>query len=363
MTGTSRLVETLEWLINIPSVTRDEQQIADLVQHRLAQNSAQLVRRWRHGLLATPLGKSPKLLLVGHLDTVPPSALQTRRREGGRVYGCGASDMKAGVAVMLELFEQQPEAPVAYLFYDREEGPLAENGLLPLLDLLPPPAQPTTESDGSGPPSRLGLPAVVLEPTNNEVQVGCVGSFHLAVRFQGVRSHAARPWQGRNAIYEALPLLEYLAHRAPDDIQVQGQNFRQVITPTIMSTPTLANAVPEEARINLNIRFAPGIDHQSLIDEVAGQAGPHATVKLLDVAPAGAVCHTEPLFAAWIAERGLTVTPKQAWTDVAQLTARGYPAVNFGPGEPAQAHQPDEWTPEAALEECYQHLLALLLQS
>lgn len=340
----SSLIETLEWLVDVPSVTREEKEIADLLEERLRKAARHTTRRWRHGLLTTPSQVEPKFLLVGHLDTVPPSPQQSRRRENGRIYGCGTSDMKAGVAVMLEILDNRPEAPVAYLFYDREEGPLSENGLSPLLDLLNSP----------------GLPAVVLEPTNNEVQVGCVGSFHLKVSFEGVRSHAARPWQGRNAIYEALPLLGYLSQRPTDDIEIDGQTFRQVITPTIMGTPTLANAVPGEAWLNLNIRFAPGVDHRSLIEEVKVQAGSCARIELLDVAPAGAVCHRDPKFAEWIEKENLSVTPKQAWTDVAQLTARGYPAVNFGPGEPAQAHQPDEWAPESALEICYQKLLSWL---
>jgi succinyl-diaminopimelate desuccinylase len=347
VSSAGRLLETLEWLVDIPSPTRQEQQIADLLEQRLARAGSHQVRRWRHGFLALPRQAAPRFLLVGHLDTVPPSPRQTRRRLGGRLYGCGTSDMKAGVAVMLEIYEQHPEAPVGYLFYDREEGPLSENGLSPLLDML----------------SAKNLPAIVLEPTSNEVQVGCVGSFHLEVAFEGVRSHAARPWQGRNAIYESLPLLWYLSQRAPDEVEVEGQTFRQVITPTIFSTPALANAVPGQATLNLNIRFAPGTDPETLIDEVRGQAGSHASLKLLDLAPAGDVCHAHPLLAAWIARRQLTVTPKQAWTDVAQLTARGYPALNFGPGEPAQAHQPDEWTPEDALEVCYRHLLDLISRS
>lgn len=338
------LLQSLEWLLDISSETALEERLADLLQQRLSANPDFRLRRWRHGLLALP-PVQPRYLLAGHLDTVPASPQQTRRRLEGRVYGCGASDMKAGLAVMLEFFERHPEAPISYLFYDQEEGPLAQNGLLPLLDLLP------------GPP----LPAVVLEPTNNEVQVGCVGSLHLDVRFAGVRAHAARPWQGRNALYEALPLLCYLSRREPEEIVQEGQTFRQVITPTIISSPTLANAVPEQVTINLNIRFAPGTDPQTLLEEVRRQAGPQATLQLKDVAPAGAVCHTHPALAPWIRERGLKVAPKQAWTDVAQLTARGYPAINFGPGEPAQAHQPDEWASEAALLDCYQHLKALLL--
>ena len=125
----SNLVSTLEWLVDIPSVTREEEAIANGVQEMLLDYPSYQVRRWRHGLVATPVAVEAKFLLVGHLDTVPPSPQQTRRREDGRIYGCGTSDMKAGVAVMLEVLRARPEAPVAYLFYDREEGPLAENGL------------------------------------------------------------------------------------------------------------------------------------------------------------------------------------------------------------------------------------------
>ncbi len=340
---TERLVEKLEWLVDIPSVTRDEQAIADLMEHRLRQSPDHTVERWRHGFLVTPKNRPATHMLVGHLDTVPPSPQQTRRRENGRIYGCGTSDMKAGVAVMLEIFESRPEVSAAYLYYDREEGPLTENGLAPLLDLVKEP-----------------IPSIVLEPTNGEIQVGCVGSFHLDVTFAGVRAHAARPWQGRNAIYESLALLEYLAQRQPDEMEVDGQIFRQVITPTIMTTPTLSNAVPSEAKINLNVRFGPGSDSEALIREVKDRAGPHATVTLKDLAPAGDVCHRHPQLAPWIDSRQLKVAPKQAWTDVAQLTQKGFPAVNYGPGEPAQAHQLDEWTPIDQLAPCYLNLLALL---
>lgn len=338
-----RLVNKLEWLVDMPSVTRDEKLIADAVEARLKQAGTHELFRWRHGLLATPKGQTSKLMLVGHLDTVPPSDQQTRRRVDGRVYGCGTSDMKAGCAVMLELMESRPDHNATYLFYDREEGPITENGLRPLLE------QVTTR----------GIPSIVLEPTTGEVQVGCVGSFHLKVTFQGVRAHAARPWHGRNALYLALPLLNYLSEREPDEVVRGGQIFRQVITPTIVDGPWLRNAVPGELSINLNVRYAPGCEPQALIDEVTRVAGEHATVVLDDMAEAGDVCHEHPSLAPWIAQRELVVAPKQAWTDVAQLTACGFPAVNFGPGEPAQAHQPDEWCEEAPLVTCYEHLLAL----
>lgn len=338
------ILEKLEWLLDLPSVTGEEAQLADALQARLAKLEDFKLKRFRNGILALPKESETKLLLAGHLDTVPPAAGQTRRLEGDRIYGCGSSDMKAGVAVMLEMIESNPQAPLGYIFYDQEEGPLLNNGLAPLLDML----------------QRPGTPAVVLEPTANEVQVGCVGSFHLEVVFSGLRAHAARPWQGRNAIFAALPLLSYLSKRPVDEVEVEGQIFRQVVTPTILSTPKLANAVPDQLSLNLNIRFAPGTDYQVLIDEVQEKVCEHAILNLLDVAPAGQVCHSHPDFAPWIQSQGLKVAPKQAWTDVAQLTAKGYPALNFGPGEPSQAHQIDEWAPIAALGQNYQHLLKLV---
>ena len=339
-----RLVGKLEWFVDQPSVTREEKAIADNLERRLGEFKNHKIIRWRDGLALLPLSGDPKLLLAGHLDTVPPSSTQTRRRENGRVYGCGTSDMKAGLAVMLELCEQYPDSPTGYIYYDREEGPIVENGLAPLMEEL----------------GLSGIPSIVLEPTNGEIQVGCVGSAHADVTFHGKRAHSARPWQGENALYAALPLLNYLSERQPEEIEVGGQIFRQVITPTILTTHQLSNAVPGEITINLNFRFAPGQSHQAIIDEIAKQAGPKATVTVKDVALAGEVCHTHPALAPWIAECGLTVAPKQAWTDVAQLTERGFPAVNFGPGEPAQAHQPDEWCPEDGLVFCYQNLEKLM---
>lgn len=344
MSNLESLVEKLEWFVDQPSVTREEKALADNLQSRLAKWDQFKIHRWRDGLVAVPKDKQPAFLMAGHTDTVPPSSAQTRKRENGRVYGCGTSDMKAGLAVMLEVLENFPDAPVGYIFYDREEGPIVENGLRPLLESIELPKAPT----------------IVLEPTNGEIQVGCVGSFHLDVVFQGKRAHAARPWQGENALYLAAPLLTYLSQREPDEIVVHGQTFRQVITPTILTTHTLANAVPGEVTINLNVRFAPGSSHEELIEEVKREAGPKAEVILKDLAPSGAVCSDDPTLAPWIEAEGLVVAPKQAWTDVAQLTAMGFPAVNFGPGEPAQAHQPDEWCPEEGLLFCYEKVLKLL---
>ncbi len=342
----ARLVAHLTWLVDYPSVTGQEKELADRLQARLEALPGRRTLRWRHCLASWPAERAPELLLVGHLDTVPPDSKQTRRRQDGRLYGCGASDMKAGLALMLEALETEADRDIGFLFYDREEGPIAENGLASLLDRLP----------------FRGTPALVLEPTNNEIQVGCVGTMQLELRFPGLRAHAARPWQGRNALYGALPLLNHLARREPDEVEVSGLVFRQVITPTVLRTPEIKNAVPGELFLNLNIRFAPGVEHTVLLAEVAELLPPGCDQHLADLAPAGAVCHTHELWRGWIARRDLLVTPKQAWTDVAQLTARGFPAVNFGPGEPAQAHQPDEWCLEEQLLDGYLHLQDLFLE-
>ncbi|MCA9797207.1 MAG: succinyl-diaminopimelate desuccinylase [Candidatus Eremiobacteraeota bacterium] len=338
--STSDLARRTLELVSVASVTREERVLADQTQSWAEQHfGADRVRRWRDGVLVLPKGPGPHLALVGHLDTVPPAAGQPTEIRDGRVYGCGASDMKAGVAVMMALLEQYDAVGV---FYDREEGPGDENGLVPLLEMAP----------------ELDL-AIVLEPTNNEVQVGCVGSLHARVTVAGQRAHSARPWQGKNAVYEAVPLLQRLAGLERREVQVQGQTFYEVLTVTQANTANPRNAVPDALVLNLNYRFAPGRDQQSARDQVV-QACQGYEVELLDFAPAGAVCLDHPRLAGWIESQGLVVTSKQAWTDVAQLTARGVPAVNFGPGEPAQAHQAGEWAEIAAIEANYRALARLI---
>lgn len=334
-------------LVGVSSVTGDEKELADLVEAwATGRFGADCVRRWRHGLVVAPAGQRPSLALVGHLDTVPPGEPQSLGIRDGRVYGCGASDMKAGVAVMMSLIEKSWKQPVCALFYDQEEGPRQHNGLLPLLEIAPP----------------IDL-AVVLEPTSNEVQVGCVGSLHAQVKVKGRRAHSARPWHGKSAVLEALPLLQRLQNEAPREVVVQGQTFREVLTLTQANTRSPRNAVPGLFELNLNYRFAPGKStdqaQQELSEWLRACAGDFE-FEIDEVSPSGDVCLDHPRLSAWIEAEGLVVEPKQAWTDVAQLTEKGIPAVNFGPGEPGQAHQVNEWAPVDAIDACAQKLESLL---
>jgi succinyl-diaminopimelate desuccinylase len=213
------------------------------------------------------------------------------------------------------------------VFYDKEEGPATENGLEPLLN-----AGIVPEMDF----------AFCLEPTDNRVQVGCVGGLHALVSFQGRRAHSARPWQGENAIYKATGYLNRLRDRGRVAVPFGELTYYEVMNATMANTENSRNVVPDRFTLNVNYRFAPGkaieTAKQEMLDMVAGEA----EVKFIDEAPSGAVCLDHPLLVAWREKLGLAVEPKQAWTDVARLTARGVPAVNFGPGETAQAHQARE---------------------
>jgi succinyl-diaminopimelate desuccinylase len=213
------------------------------------------------------------------------------------------------------------------VFYDREEGPAAESGILPLLE--------------RGVDRGVEL-ALCLEPTDNRIEAGCVGGLHGRVTFKGKRAHSARPWQGQNAIYEAVPLLTSLRERERRAVEIEGLVFYEVISATMASTDNSRNVVPDRFHLNLNFRFAPNRSTEDATTELRNLVPPDAELEIVDVAPSGAVRLDDPRLAAWIARRQLGVAAKQAWTDVARLAARGLPAVNFGPGATAEAHQARE---------------------
>lgn len=343
MVSNERLADWTLALCEVPSETGDEAAIADWVERELgALRPDWAIARHGESVVAHPpiaAGK-PTIGCFGHLDTVKPASKQTLAIQDGRVFGCGASDMKAGLAVMLGLAEAwKPdwEANLVLVFYDKEEGPARENGLEPLLN-----------AQGAVPPLDL---AVCLEPTDNRVQLGCVGGLHAQVTFEGQRAHSARPWQGRNAIYPAADLLSRLAARERVPVRFGELTFYEVITATTAQTANSRNVVPDRFMLNLNYRFAPGKSLAQARQELTAFVGPGPGVLIVDEAPAGEVISGHPRFADWLEATGLPLEPKQAWTDVARLSARGVPAFNFGPGETAQAHQADESVPVAALGE------------
>ena len=291
----------------------------------------------------------PLVALCGHLDTVPVRAEDGGgpRREGTRLVAPGASDMKGGLALMMALAEALPAAErfcdLLLVFYAREEGPYLENQLEAVL--------------AEAPEVKQAALAICLEPTDNQVQLGCVGSIHATAVFHGRAAHSARPWQGENAVHRAGALLAELAARRPREAVSGGQTFREVLSCTRIDGGHARNVVPERCSLNLNFRFAPDKTLDQACDELAGLLARHgAEVTLTDRSPACPAWGDHPLVQRLLARTGAAAEPKQAWTDVARLAVHGVPAVNLGPGATAQAHQRGEWVEVAALARGYRLL-------
>ncbi|MBX3186676.1 MAG: succinyl-diaminopimelate desuccinylase [Labilithrix sp.] len=351
--------ETLLWLCSIPSPIGEEKAICDAVYERLARLPlAAPIRRYGDSLVV-PLvrkggGSRPHVALVGHLDTVRTEN-GPARIENGRCFGAGAADMKSGLAVMIVLAEtlgDMAQCDLTLVFYAREEGPYLENELGPVL--------------AQDPELRYVDLAVCLEPSDNRLHLGCCGSIHATVTYGGKTSHSARPWEGENAITKAAPLLDRLAVLAPIEHHIEGLLYRTTTTVTLANGGRGRNIVPDTFTLNLNHRFAPDTsldrakaDLLALID--AGASG--AVVELTDLAPAAMPSANHPMVKALAAAGTRGTEPKQAWTDVARFSALGVPAVNFGPGENAQAHQKNESTDCSLVFQGYRILHTWLTQT
>jgi succinyl-diaminopimelate desuccinylase len=333
-----RLAERTLELCRVRSPTGDEGALCGQLEGWARARWPAGTRRVGNSLVvARPGAGRPALALVAHLDTVPffDGDLEPRR-DGPRLYGKGASDMKGGLAVALALAEAlPPDSPLTplLLLYEREEGPYAENGLEGLF--------------AAGAIPHLDL-AICLEPTANALQLGCLGSLHATLRFRGQAAHSARPWEGRNAVHAAGPFLARLSALAPREVEREGLIFREVASITRAAGGRARNVVPDLFELNLNYRFAPGKSLAEAQADVRQLVGEGAELEFTDLSPSGPLCLGNPLVQR-LRALAPRVEPKQAWTDVARFAAHGIDAVNFGPGEPAQAHQVGEWAEVAPL--------------
>jgi succinyl-diaminopimelate desuccinylase len=339
---------TLE-LVAVPSVTGEEAALADLVEARCRAFAGAEVERLGNAVVVRTGPPDPTAVaLVGHLDTVPPWPEHRAHRDGLRVVGRGAADMKGGDAAILAVLEHAGRRglPAVGVFYDREEGLAHLNGLPAVLR--------TSRLIGS--PSF----AFVGEPTSCNVHAGCVGSINADVTFTGRTGHAARPWEGDNAILRAAPFLTRAAERQATPVQVDGLVFHDTLTVTTAAGGSARNVVPDRLVLGVNARFAPsrtGDETRAAIEALVAGEG---TIEFLDEAPAASPNLDNATLRAFLAATGVEVQPKQAWTDVATLQAHGIPAVNYGPGEPTQAHQPGEWVDGAAVARVAAQLVAFL---
>lgn len=324
-------------LIDVPSVSHDEARLADLIEEQLRRRPHLDVERIGDNVVArTNLGRATRVLLGGHLDTVPAAGNASAVVSDGSVAGLGAVDMKGGVAISLALAAalDQPVHDVTYVYYACEEVEARFNGLGVLLrerpDLL--------EADL----------AILMEPSSAGIEAGCQGTLRAVIAVDGVRAHSARPWMGRNAIHEAGAVLERLREYSAATVTIDGLEFRESLSAVGIDGGVAGNVIPDRCTVTVNFRYAPS--------RSADEAERHVRevfagfdVAVVDNA-AGALPGLDlPAAADFAARVGSTPRPKFGWTDVARFAALGVPALNFGPGDPSLAHHRDEAVPVAEL--------------
>ncbi len=327
-------------LVDISSVSGREETIADAVEEALAGVPHLSVHRSGNTVMArTDLGRGRRVVLAGHLDTVPHAGNWPSRTDGDVIHGCGTADMKSGTAIALHLAATlaEPAYDVTYFFYDCEEVEAERNGL----NRIAVEHSEWLEADF----------AVLLEPTYGVVEAGCQGTLRVEVRTSGRRAHSARSWLGNNAIHAAGEALRRLAAYEPRDVTIDGCTYREGLNAVAISGGVAGNVIPDECVLTVNFRFAPDRSEkdaeQHCRDVFTGFA-----VDLLDTAP-GALpgLHAESA-REFLAAVGAAPQAKLGWTDVARFAALGVPAVNFGPGDPNLAHTREERVEIPKIIEC-----------
>jgi succinyl-diaminopimelate desuccinylase len=337
----SRLAARTLELVDVPSESHAEAALAEHVARALREGGAEVLDLGDSCVLARPREMQPRVLLAGHLDTVPAQGNLPGRLDSDRVHGLGASDMKGALAVMMELVLAR--APYAALFFPREELPSAESALAPLLERSP------VEADF----------VVVMEPTDNDLHAGCLGNINATWTFSGRSGHSARPWQADNAIHRAAIGIAQLASAPSIPATFGGLTFHEVVSVTRVEGGIASNVIPETCTAHVNFRYAPGRTPGEAEKRLQSMTGGLGSLEVTGNSGSGAVALDHPLARKLIEAGSLNVAPKQAWTPVAEFAAAGYPAVNFGPGAPAQAHRRDESIEIAALLRSFRVLEAL----
>jgi succinyl-diaminopimelate desuccinylase len=317
-------------LVDVPSVSGDERALADAVEAALRALLHLEVRRDGDAVLArTHLGRERRVLLAGHLDTVPIAGNLPSRRDGDRLYGCGTSDMKAGDAVFLHLVATLP-APrhdLTLVLYDCEEVEAARNGLRRIERALP---------------DWLAADLALLgEPTDGLVEAGCQGTLRVEVRTEGRRAHSARSWLGDNAVHRAAEVLDRLVGYEARQVDIDGCRYREGLQAVGIAGGVAGNVVPDECVVTVNFRFAP--------DRTVDVAELHVrevfdgfALTVVDAAAGALPGLAAPAAQEFLAASGTTPRAKYGWTDVARFAARGIPALNYGPGDPNLAHTREE---------------------
>lgn len=327
-------------LVDIPSVSGDEAALADAVERALRAVGGLRVDRDGDAVVArTDAGRPSRVVLAGHLDTVPIADNVPAVVTGGRIAGCGTSDMKSGVAVMLRLAATLGAAAaqdVTWVFYDNEEVAATRNGLRRL---------------AAGRRDWLaGDLAILLEPTSGEIEAGCQGTLRVVVSITGRRAHSARSWLGDNAIHRAAPLLERLASYQPRSVTIDGCTYREGLNAVRIDGGVAGNVIPDAVTVTVNFRFAPDRSVEAAFAHVQDVLTPY-DLELVDSSGGAMPGLGAPAAAAFVAATGRTPVAKYGWTDVARFAELGIPALNYGPGDPNLAHTREEWVDTGRIDE------------
>lgn len=335
-------------LCDTESVSGDEARLADAVEAALGGRAHLAVDRSGNTVVArTSLGRAERVVVAGHIDTVPVAGNLPCRVEPGRIHGCGTTDMKGGVAVALRLAASlaAPNRDVSWVFYDCEEVESDRNGL----------GRVAREH----PEWIAGDFAVLMEPSNGTVEGGCQGTMRVDVRLSGRRSHSARAWMGVNAIHAAAPVLSLLAAYEPETVEIDGLTYREGLNAVGISGGVAGNVLPDECVVSVNYRFAPSRSEAAAEAVVRGLFDGYQ-VTVSDSAPGALPGLAQPAASAFVAAIGRPPQPKFGWTDVSRFSALGVPAVNYGPGDPSLAHRADEYVDTAQIIEVEDRMRAWL---
>ena len=345
---TADVVSVCTQLVDIESVSRGERAIADAVEEALTPLAHLDVVRRGHTLVArTDLGRGERVVIAGHLDTVPLHDNLPSRNDGTNLHGLGACDMKGGDAVILRLAAALPDPvrDVTYVLYEGEEIESEFNGLGRLAAEAP----DLLEADF----------AILMEPSDGVVEAGCQGTMRVDVTTYGERAHSARAWKGVNAIHRAAPVLERLTAYEPRMPVIDGLTYHEGLNAVGISGGVAGNVLPDVCTVSINHRFAPDRS-EAEAEEFVRTFFEGYDVRVTDSAPGALPGLDRPAAKEFVEAVGGIVNPKFGWTDVARFSALAVPAVNFGPGDPMLAHKQEEYVPLEQLRGCERALLSWL---
>ena len=348
-------IDLTRQLCDIESVSGDEATIADAIEESLAGfDHLEVIRDGDAVIARTSLGRARRVVISGHIDTVPINGNVPTRFETidgiDYLWGRGTADMKAGVAVQLKLAAELTETAydVTWIWYDHEEVSDALNGLGRLARTRP----DLLEADF----------AILGEPSNSGVEGGCNGNCRIEVRTFGLRSHSARSWVGHNAVHDLAPILATLAEYTPREVEVDGLVYREGLNAVGISGGVAGNVIPDEAMVHINYRFAPDRSAEEAVAHLRDLFDGYE-VTVVDLAAGARPGLDAPLAKEFLAAVGGQARPKYGWTDVARFSALGTPAVNYGPGDPLKAHADDERVALEQITACEQGLRLWLTAS